>query len=180
MPETRTRLNAARISVVIALISVLSVVLPIGSSGRAPHADATMVTTQGVRMRAMDASMITLINNYRAAHGLGRLRLDPGLTSQARRWSIHLASVRSLRHDPNLGVSARRGGCSPARVGEVIASRTGTSVTSRSIFAMYVNSRSHRGLILSRSFRFLGISTVDTAAGGGRAYWDVVKFAYSC
>jgi uncharacterized protein YkwD len=177
MPTTNPRINAARIAVVIAFLSLFSVVVPVGSSGRATHADAAVVRTvvvQGVRIRAIDASMITMINNYRAAHGLRRL------PSQARRWSIHMATIRALRHDPYLTASARRGGCSASRVGEIIANRSGGSVSSRSIFAMYLSSRQHRALILSRSFRFLGISTVDTATRGGRSYWDVVKFAYAC
>ena len=183
MPTTNQRINAARIAVVVAFVSLFSVIVPVGSSGRATHADAAVASTvvvQGVRIRAIDASMMTLINNYRAAHGLRKLRIDAGLTSQARRWSIRIATIRALRHDPYLAASARRGGCSASRVGEIIANRSGRSVSSRSIFAMYISSRPHRAVILSRSYRFLGISTVDTATRGGRAYWDVVKFAYAC
>ncbi len=162
------------------LLSVMAVVIPVGSPTHATSARATMVSTQGVYIRAMDASMVNLINSYRAAHGRSRLNLDGGLTSQARRWSIHLAGIRALRHDPHMIASARRGGCSASRLGEIIASRAGSRVSSRNIFAMYIASRPHREMILSHSFRFFGISTVDRSASRGRSYWDVVKFAYSC
>jgi uncharacterized protein YkwD len=134
----------------------------------APAASASAATSTlvvgGVRVNAAEARMVRLVNASRGRAGLPGLRLAPGYTDVARRWSRAMAARHTLVHNPSLAANVRvAGGATWRAIGENVAFGYSPDV----IFRMYMRSAPHRSNILGRSYRYLGVGWVQTASGPG-------------
>ena len=99
------------------------------------------------------------INAQRAKHGLRPLRLATPLRRVAGSHSRYMARVKRLRHESADGTSA------PTRIRRAMRlRRTGEAIafasTARAIVAAWMASPPHRRLLLSRSFRVIGVGVV--------------------
>ena len=116
-------------------------VTPAGASASARH-DRT------------EASIIHAINDARAAHGLPRLRTNRGL---ARAADVHSASMaRSNRVGHGAYGERVRRYVRTKRVGENLAWMT--RCKAGAIVQMWLNSATHRHVMLSASFRRIGVA----------------------
>ena len=110
--------------------------------------------------------MLRGINAERAKHGLRPLRLAPSLRRVAGSHSRFMARVRRLQHESADGTSATRRirrATHLRRTGEAIA----FAGTARALVKAWMASPPHRRLLLSRSFRVIG---VGVARGSYQSY----------
>jgi uncharacterized protein YkwD len=101
--------------------------------------------TSGSAATRAEIRLIGKINDARAARGLSRLRASARLGLGAHRWSRYLLSADSFVH-------ARLA----SGTGEILAWGTCSYITPGAAVRMWLNSSSHRPLLLSRSFRYVG------------------------
>jgi uncharacterized protein YkwD len=106
------------------------------------------------------------INAERAKHGLRPLRLAPSLKRVAGSHARYMARVKRLQHESADGTSATRRirrAMRLRRTGEAIA----FAATARALVKSWMASPPHRRLLLSRSFRVVG---VGVARGSYQSY----------
>jgi uncharacterized protein YkwD len=113
-------------------------------------------------------AMVDRINEIRADRGLPALRLAPKLMRASRAHAKRLMRNDGFSH----GSAYRRNGFRTA--GEMLAYGNGWSLALGPSIRMWLDSAAHRGLMLSRSFRYVGASPVRGRYGGGlRTIWVV-------
>lgn len=89
------------------------------------------------------------VNAFRAANGLGRLALHPGLTAKARDWAAHMARDGIIRHsDLRVGVTATAEGA---------AENVGCDRDVDSLHDAFVHSAVHRRAMEEPSFTQVGV-----------------------
>jgi uncharacterized protein YkwD len=133
------------------------------SAAPASSSGSTTVV-RGIRVNAAEARMLKLVNASRGRAGLPGLRLAPGYTDVARRWSHAMAARHALVHNPRLVANVRvSGGATWRAVGENVAFGYSADV----VFQMYMRSPPHRSNILGRTYRYIGVGWVETGAGPG-------------
>jgi uncharacterized protein YkwD len=111
-----------------------------------------------------------LINSIRARHGLRPVRADRRLARAARGHSRDMLRRGYFAHEGPDGTPASRvraAGYRFAAVGEVIAWGTGSLSSPRALVRGWMKSPPHRRIILSRTFREIG---VGLARSGRKAY----------
>lgn len=101
----------------------------------------------------MEKRLVAKINETRAAHGLRKLRTGPLLQSGAHAWSRHLVRADAFHH-----------ASLAAGTGEIMAWGTCAWFTPLRAVRMWLNSSSHRALLLRPGFRYVG-------AGWSRGTW---------
>jgi len=129
-----------------AVAVALTLLAPAASAGPAERAGARMVDR---------------FNDVRERHGLQPLRLAPRLQRTARGFAGHLLRSGGFYH----GTSFQRAGF--RRAGEILAMRSGRSLSTGAPLSQWLGSSGHRALVLSRSFRWVGVAP---ARGGYRGY----------
>jgi uncharacterized protein YkwD len=100
--------------------------------------------------------LVSRINDVRAAHGLRKLRISLRLSQNAHSWAVYLLRSDSFYH-----------GRIASGTAENIAWATCSWARPRTIVRMWMNSSSHRSLLLARGFRYVG---PGLAAGSWRGY----------
>jgi len=103
-----------------------------------------------------EASLLSVMNEVRASHGLRPLAVDVRLEGAARRHSIKMLEVQSLFHG-NFVSRIRRVGVRAPRVGENLAWGTGPLAGARSIVNMWLASPEHRANLLRAGYRTVGV-----------------------
>lgn len=141
-------MNALRI---FALAAVLAVSI-VPSAAAEPDADPA-------------EAMADRINAARAHHDLPALRVAPKLMHSSRSFAKHLARTGSFNH----GSSFRSTGFRQA--GEMLAYALGHKPKLGGPIRMWLHSPVHRGLMLSRAFRYVGAS--PARASGAKTVWVV-------
>ncbi|MFN8188001.1 MAG: CAP domain-containing protein [Gaiellales bacterium] len=172
MPRTGRR--PSHLAVVTALLVLaLATAAPVGAT-------APATTSRAAGSAAVAADVVSEINATRRARGLRPLRLATGLVRAARAHAQAMAAGGFFSH-------SSRDGTSPATrirrfydgsvVGETLLWRSPT-VSAEQALEMWLDSSSHRKILMSRSFRDVGIGIVhaDSAPGayGGRQVTIVV------
>ena len=124
----------------LAALLVVSIAAPSSASASSRH-DRT------------EAKIIRAMNKVRAAHGLPRLRTNPGL---ARAADAHSEAMRQTNRMGHGDFSRRvRRYVRVKRVGENLAWMA--SCDAQGIVNMWMNSAPHRRVMLSRTFRRIGV-----------------------
>lgn len=100
--------------------------------------------------------LVAKINDVRAAHGLRKLRFASRLHRNARSWAVHLLRTDSFYH-----------GSLAAGTAENIAWATCSWAKPRRIVRMWMNSPSHRSILLDGGYRVVG---PGVAKGSWRGY----------
>ena len=110
------------------------------------------VVVDGVRMNHNEARMLTLVNEYRAKHGLNKLKASQKLYDQSRAWSKVMAGQDKLYHSQD-------------NVYENIAYNH--DITPEAIFTLWKNSPGHNANMLAPDVHVFGYSN---ALRGGKVY----------
>jgi hypothetical protein len=118
----------------------------------------------GIRLNAVETRLVTLINRARTSRGIAALRIAPGFTDVARRWSSTMATRQSMYHNPSLISHVSASGGSAWRA---VAENVGYGYGADSLFDMYMRSSAHRANILSSRMRYLGIGWAERPGGLG-------------
>jgi len=129
-------------------------------------------TVNGVRLNSVEARLLARINAARAARKLPILRVAPGYTDVARRWSAKLAKRNVLAHNPNARAQLEAAGGAGWRV---LGENVGFGGDADSLFEAYWNSPPHRANILNPTYRYIGIGWVTMASGAGYNTQDFVS-----
>lgn len=100
-PRTPTRATRAIAHTLAVLL--LTPVLTVLVQAPAPAADAAVA----MQLTATEATQLKRLNDYRAAHGLGPLHIDPMTQQQARAWTKSMSARRTLSHSPHSASECR-------------------------------------------------------------------------
>ncbi|HET9740548.1 MAG TPA: CAP domain-containing protein [Solirubrobacteraceae bacterium] len=133
-------------------------------------------------MNARERAVVRSINRQRAHHGLGQVRASGALARAADYHSWEMLDANYFAHE------SRNGGPFDARVrrftrrralGETLAMLGGgcrRGMATR-VVRMWMNSPGHRAILLSSSFRRVGIGARAGSLGSGRACVVTADFA---
>jgi uncharacterized protein YkwD len=137
----------------------------------------TAVKTCGggsISLKMKEKRTLALHNVARAAHGLKPLCADPRLTRAARSHSREMIRKDYFSHSSYNGESVierlRRFGYHRRVYAENIGGGSGTFGKVGSTFRRWMNSPSHKGNILDRRFRPVGVGTYTGRYKGVRKY----------
>lgn len=177
MLRLRSRSLARLAYVVVALLAVGSIALSFGTTSPAHAAvgDCTPGSNWGTINASFESQVLTLVNQHRAALGLGALSNSPTLTNSAHWKSLHMAFYAYMQHDdpaPPVGrtVSDRLAACGypigTVSWGENIAYGYATP---QDVMNAWLNSPGHRANIENASYRAIGIGAAQNASGV--IYW---------
>jgi uncharacterized protein YkwD len=155
-------------------VLLVALVALLASATTAPARPAAALEHRGT----LAQDVIDELNRVRAAHGLARLRSQAGLRAAASEHSQAMLTAGFFAHESPDGTPfhSRIRKHYPSRgwhrwsVGETLLSGGGT-LDARSIVAAWLDSPSHRDIILSAGWRKVGIGAVgrlDAAAGVGK------------
>ncbi len=116
-----------------------------------------------------------LVNRKRAANGVGALRLDPRIQRAAGRHARDMVRNDYFAHQrpggPDLTARLRRAGWSGSAWGENIAYGCGSYGTPRATLRAWMNSPSHKHILLSSKYAVAGFGVTDSAPCGEGAMW---------
>jgi uncharacterized protein YkwD len=140
----------------------------------APPAEApSPAPTPADGLTQEEADFLALINDYRQAHGLAPLTVQPQLTAAARWMSGDMAAQRYFSHTDSEGRDpfkrmADFGYTANTWKGENIAAGYGTAAQ---VFAGWKSSPGHNANMLNAHFRTIGIGRVYLDGSPYRIYW---------
>jgi len=129
-----------------------------------------------VTLTPKEQRVVALINHIRADHGLARLSVKGCLVRAARAHSAEMGARQYFSHDSYSGepFSSRlirygytRDGCTYWRVGETLAYGAGLYSTPELVVDNWMHSDGHRAVILTKSFRNIGIGVKKCYSGFG-------------
>ncbi len=151
----------------------------------AAQADTTVLGT--ISLTTPERTLLTIINNARAARGLHRLALRSSLYQAAKTHSLSMLRLNYFSHNSASGetYAARilrygysKSGCTYWSVGEVLGWGTGDAAGSaKAIFAAWMRSAPHRTVIFLSRWRDVGIGrAVGTYAGHADVRMFTVDF----
>jgi uncharacterized protein YkwD len=112
-------------------------------------------------------SLLKVMNEVRAAHGVGPLRLDLRLERAARGHSSTMLRTGTFAHGA-FDTRIRRVGVKAPRVGENLAWGVGTLSRSRAIVNAWLASPGHRANLLYPGYRTVGVGALRGRFNGYR------------
>jgi uncharacterized protein YkwD len=148
---------------------VLMLVLAIGAAAQAAAAPAS-----GKRVIGLERQLIAAVNDARAMRGLQPLNSSPGLRVAALRHSRNMVAYGFFAHESPDGepFSERLKQAYPPRpdaawtVGENLYASSVAPTAEQAVKA-WLASPPHRGILLSRRYRDLGLGVIRSALAGG-------------
>lgn len=157
-----------RILVLLALVVALVVHAPV-SSARAPE------RTKTTRLSALEAALVREVNKVRVDHGLRPLRAAPRLRTAARSHTKAMLDFGFFGHESLDGTTvgerikryySNRGWRSWS-VGEALMAAQGSTTESTIVVTAWMNSPPHREILLSPSWRDVGIGALYARTAPG-------------
>lgn len=113
--------------------------------------------------------MVDKINKVRRAHGLAPMRYSRSLSRSSSRFVHHLASTQRFAHSSSIRASNRF-----SQLGEVLALMRGWEVRRALTLAYWLQSWSHRAVIMNPGFRYVGAARArGHYAGSPMLFWTV-------
>ena len=173
LPRTRAALATAA-AILVAGVSVSAVSAAAPNRAHVPNAVRALP--------ALDQQVIARINVARAQHGLGKLKLSLKLRAAARFPSYEMAQHGYFSHDSANGSSPwtrlahyyPSAGFTQWQVGETLF-WSEPNVDAFGVVHDWLTSPEHRAILLTGSFREIGVSAVHaTAASGADFHGDEV------
>jgi uncharacterized protein YkwD len=126
-------------------------------------ADAASTAT----LTRSESSLLTAMNEARAAHGLRPLRADARLERAARAHSSSMLRTGTFAHGA-FSARIRRTGVHARQVGENLAWGQGALGVARSIVGMWLASPEHRANLLHPGYRIVGVGALRGCFDGRR------------
>jgi uncharacterized protein YkwD len=147
-----------------------------GSPASASSCPNTAVQVAGLSQGSMEGSIACLINEQRAAHGMGPVQPNTALRQAALGHSNEMISQGYFQHTSPTGVTfvdrivatGYTRGARAWEVGENLAWGTGPLSTPQSLVTSWMNSPPHRENLLRARFREIGIAAVVGTPESGR------------
>lgn len=118
---------------------------------------------------ASPSPTVDQINEVRRAHGMRTLRYSPTLSRSSSRYVRYLLRTGRFAHAARIRASSRF-----FELGEVLALTPSWRIDRSQTIIDWLASPSHRAVLLSRSFRYIGAARVQGYLAGGQAVlWAV-------
>ena len=123
-----------------------------------------------------EKQLFRLVNKQRAKHGLAVLHLNQKLTNSTRAHSADMGEQKYFSHNSPDGETwssrivrygYKRNGCSYWKAGEDIYYGAGVYSAPVAVIDAWMKSKAHRAVILTRTFRDVGVGAVKTDDGYG-------------
>src|SRR4051794_4908071 len=160
--------------------ALFAVAGPAGTPVAAPDAaaaivgDCTPLANWGTPRQDLVQAVLNLVNQNRAASGLGPLKLSPTLTNAALWKSRHMAYFQYMQHDDPAPPVARTWYDRVLTCGYSPNSGAGENIaygyqTPDAVMSAWMNSAGHRANILNGSYRAIGVGVAASASG--LLYW---------
>ena len=130
-----------------------------------------VLSVASAEARSSPSPMVAKINAARGAHGMRPLRYSPSLTRSSSRYGRYLLRCDRFGHAGRIMASGRF-----SRLGEILALTHGSKLRSSRTLRNWLDSPSHRAVLLSSSFRYIGAAAVRGRLGGRRAVVWTVQF----
>jgi uncharacterized protein YkwD len=153
---------------------------PVAQAGRACSGASARITKASPRK--LRSALLCLVNRKRAANGLKALRLDRKLQRAAGRHARDMVKHDYFGHrrdgGPDLTARLDRVGWSGKAWGENIAYGCGSASSPKATLRSWLNSSSHRDILLSGTYRRGGLGVgAEAPCGDDGAIWvlDVGK-----
>ena len=108
--------------------------------------------------------VVQQVNNYRAAHGLSKLKLSRSLSRSSFAYARRLMRSDRFGHSSRIRASSRF-----HMLGENLAFSWGKRRSARIPVRGWSRSAPHRAVLLNRSFRYVGVGRVAGRFGSRRA-----------
>jgi len=151
-----------------AIATVAACLLVAGSSASASSCPSTNVQVTGLSQSGMESSIACLINEQRAAHGVGPVQSNGALRQAALGHSSEMVNQGYFAHTSPGGVTfvdrieatGYTRGARSWEVGENLVWGSGPLSTPRSLVTSWMNSPPHRENLLRARFREIGIAAV--------------------
>jgi uncharacterized protein YkwD len=139
-----------------------------------PPAPPPVAVASTARLSRAETAIVTQINRVRRARGLHALRTDAPLAGVARAHSAGMLAHNVLTHGSFDGSSfsarLRRAG-QRRHYGETLAwTPVGTSPSAPAVIRLWLNSPSHRAVVLDGSLRRIGVSRLFGTLGPQRGF----------
>jgi uncharacterized protein YkwD len=121
------------------------------------------------RVDNSERMMVEVINDFRQAHGLRKVRASGSLMGSSQRFSNRLMRTDQFGHAARIQASRRF-----RRLGEVLELHRGRRARVRSTLRRWENSPGHRAALLDPKFRWVGAGRTAGRWRGHRAtIWTV-------
>jgi uncharacterized protein YkwD len=133
-----------------------------GGQARPEHHAVPVSAETLTRSRALQAPVVALFNEHRAAHGLVPFEVDAKLTEVAAEHSADMLRHGYFAHDDALGTwDARiRRSVKRSEVGEILSFGSGEYATPAGMVKSWMGSPEHRTIILTPELRRVGLGVV--------------------
>jgi uncharacterized protein YkwD len=180
MPAAATRPHA-RLSMLVLVLAaaLLALAAPAHATGCAnAHASRSQQSAE-----TMAAAVVCEINHVRAEHGLRHVQVNGALDTAAQRYAQDMAKRNFFSHvSPNGSTMAdrlRRVGYVRSdmawSIGECLGWGTSSLATPAAMVQQWMNSPEHRAILLTRSWRHVGVGVaggvpVNGVRGSGATY----------
>ena len=115
--------------------------------------------------------MVQKVNEYRAKHGLPRLRMSRSLMASSDRYSWRQMRGGYFGHSSSIQASSKY-----RRLGEVLEWHSGTAARPSLAFRTWLRSGGHRAVIMDRGFRYVGAGRASGRFNGRRATIWTMQF----
>lgn len=115
-------------------------------------------------MERVERVMIQKVNNYRAKHGIPKLRVSKSLSRSAHRYSWKQMRGGFFGHASSIQASSKY-----RRLGEILEWHRGTAARPSLAFRTWLRSGGHRAVIMDPSFRYVGAGRASSRFRGGKA-----------
>jgi uncharacterized protein YkwD len=164
MRETMARSAIRLIALAVSVVCLWAGATPAGATSQAPTN----------AMASLQRGVLSTINSYRRAHGLGPVRLSTSLSAAARFHSAEMAQRGFFSHNSANGGSFDRRilryysvrGSRYWSVGENLL-WSSPDVDAGGAVTMWINSPEHKKILLTSRWREVGLSAVHVASAPG-------------
>jgi uncharacterized protein YkwD len=124
---------------------------------------AMLIVPAGATAMSPARAMLKKVNAYRAAHGVGRVRLSRSLSHSASSYSHYMMRSGYFGHASRIHASRRF-----RSLGEIIEIHRGLRAGVRTAFRAWVHSPPHRSVMLMSQFKFAGAGFASGRFNGHR------------
>ena len=130
---------------------------------------AVLVVPTTATASSPEMKLFQKVNAFRAKHGVPKLRLSRSLSQSSRAYSRHMMRSGYFGHSSRIRASRRF-----RALGEVIELHRGARPRPSIAFRDWLNSGSHRSVLLMRQFRHAGVGVARGRFRGRRsAVWTM-------
>jgi uncharacterized protein YkwD len=168
----------SRLGAGIAIAAAFALAESPAAAAGCPGASANTASADPGKLRS---ALLCVVNRKRAASGLDALKVDRRIQRAATRHVRDMERHRYFGHQraggPDLAARLHRAGWYGHAWGETIAYGCGSSGSPRATVRNWMNSPPHRAIILSGTYRHVGVGVTDWTPCGAGGLWvlDVGK-----